>query len=130
MLLQYDWCHETTLDHNPRSPGRARAFVVHHLNSHRLHYLVEPVRLIASELATNALVHAQTAFTLTLSEWDGVVTVSVEDAQPARALALAAWPDLLADRGRGLAIVDQVSDKWGVSTDPHGGKLVWASFAR
>ena len=129
MLLQVDWCHECTFVQDRRSPARARAFVVHHLSEHRLHDLVEPVRLIASELATNAVVHARTAFTVTLSQRDNVVTLGVEDEQPAQALTVPVWPDLLGDDGRGLKIVDQVSDKWGVSTDPRGGKLVWASFA-
>ena len=129
MLLQYDWCHETSLVQDTRSPARARAFVVHHLGEHRLHHLVEPVRLTASELATNAVVHARTAFTVTLSQWDNVVTLSVEDEQPTQALTVPVGPDLLADHGRGLRIVDQISDKWGVATDPCGGKLVWASFA-
>jgi anti-sigma regulatory factor (Ser/Thr protein kinase) len=130
VVLQFDWCHETSLSAEPRSAGRARAFVVHHLSEHRLDHLVEPVRLIASELATNAVVHARTAFTVTLSQWDNVVTLSVEDAQPTQVLTVPAWPDPLADHGRGLTIVDQMSDKWGFSTDPRGGKSVWASFAR
>jgi anti-sigma regulatory factor (Ser/Thr protein kinase) len=129
MVVQSDWSYDTRLSADPRSPARARAFVVHHLVEHRLLTLVDPVRLVASELATNALVHAQTSFTLTLSQRDHVVTLSVKDEQPTRVPSLAA-PEVLAEHGHGLRIVDLMSGSWGVSTDPHGAKLVWASFAR
>jgi anti-sigma regulatory factor (Ser/Thr protein kinase) len=124
-----DWFHETNLSSDPKSPAHVRAFVVQHLGEHRLQHLVEPVRLIASELATNAVVHAQTEFTVTLSERDNVVTLSVEDKQPTHAPSPRP-PEVLAEDGHGLRIVDRMSERWGVSTDPRGAKLVWASFAR
>jgi hypothetical protein len=128
MGLTYDWCHETTLAADPFSPARARGFVVHHLVEHRLLTLVDPVRLVASELATNAVLHARTPFHLTLSERDAAVTVSVEDAQPTRLPELVA-PGARGEHGHGLRIVDLLSQSWGVSTDPEGAKVVWASFA-
>ena len=127
MGSQFDWCHETSLPADLRSPARARAFVVQHLVEHRRLVLVDPVRLVARELATNAVQHAQCTFTVTLSERDSVVTLSVEDRQPTRVPEIGA-PEILAERGHGLRIVDRMSQKWGVSTDPRGAKLVWASF--
>ena len=126
---QVDWCHETSLPADPRSPAQARAFVVRYLGDHRLAHLVDPVRLIASELSTNAVVHARTAFSVTLTERDHVVTLIVEDEEPTRGPDLGT-PDLLASGGRGMRIVEQMSDSWGVGIDPRGTKRVWASFAR
>ncbi len=60
------WSHQTTFEATPISASHARDFVARHLIDHRLLYLVEPVRLVVSELATNALVHAQTAFSVVL----------------------------------------------------------------
>jgi len=40
--------------------------VTRQLVDHRLAYLVDEVRLVASELATNAVVHAATEFTVVL----------------------------------------------------------------
>ena len=90
---------------------------------------MDPVRLVASELATNALLHAQTGFTVTLSEWDRVVTLSVEDRRPTQVPTLSGH-DLSDEGGRGMWIVDQLSQSWGVSSDSRGAKSVWAAFAR
>ena len=128
MEWAFDWCHETTLGVDPLSPARARGFVVQHLVEHRLLSLVDPVRLVASELATNAVLHAKTPFVLKLSGQEGAVTVSVEDADPTGMprMVPAGSPG---EHGHGLRIVELLSQSWGVSTDPEGAKLVWASFA-
>jgi anti-sigma regulatory factor (Ser/Thr protein kinase) len=57
--LRLSWSHETTLEASPISASRARAFVSHHLADHRLPHLIAPVRLVVSELATNAVVHGR-----------------------------------------------------------------------
>ena len=120
------WSHETRLETTPMSASRARAFVTHHLVDRRLLYLVDPVRLVASELATNALVHAQTAFTVTLSAVDSTVVLTVRDDSTSLPERRAA--QLMDPGGRGLAIVDIVSQGWGFDVDQHGSKAVWASF--
>ena len=123
-----NWCHETSLPAEPTSARRARAFVIHHLVEHRLMYLLDPVRLITSELTTNAIQHAHTAFTVTLKGFDDVVVVTVEDflmLNPGRSVP----PQVLATSGRGLGIVEVLSDEWGVVNDRPGSKTVWASFA-
>ena len=121
------WSHQTTLEASPISASRARGFVSHHLIDHRLLYLVDPVRLVASELATNALVHAQTAFTVTLAGLDETVVLTVRDNSavlPARSAV-----QTLDEAGRGLEIVSIVSLEWGTNEDGAGSKSVWASFA-
>jgi anti-sigma regulatory factor (Ser/Thr protein kinase) len=123
---QPQWAHETRLEATPISASEARNFVCQHLVDHRLLYLVDSVRLVASELATNALVHAQTAFTVTLSELDETVMLAVRDdsnSVPVRG----AYHEMHSD-GRGLKIVAMFSLDWGVVVDD-GSKTVWASFA-
>jgi hypothetical protein len=80
-----------------------------------------------SELATNAVVHAQTAFTVTLAGLDETVLLTVRDGS----LALPRRRDaqVLDPGGRGLEIVDIVSLEWGTNEDGAGSKAVWASFA-
>ncbi len=121
-----DWSHTTTLEASPTSASQARDFVTHHLVDHRLLYLVDPVRLVASELATNALVHAQTAFSVTLSASDTRVLLTVRD--HSLALPERRAPQALEEAGRGLEIVDIVSLEWGINEDGAGSKAVWASF--
>jgi len=121
------WSHQATFDASPICASQARTFVTQHLVDHRLLYLVDPVRLVASELATNALVHAQTAFSVTLAASDQTVLLTVRDAS----LALPAQRahQAMDTSGRGLEIVNSVSLDWGTNEDGAGAKAVWATFA-
>jgi two-component sensor histidine kinase len=121
------WSHATTLDATPTSASEARAFVLHHLVDHRLLHLVDPVRLVASELATNALVHAQTTFEVALSARADSVLLTVRDDSALVPAGRSA--DVMDSSGRGLDIVAFVSSDWGWSEDGAGSKTVWASFA-
>ena len=122
-----DWSHQGTFDASPICAAQARTFVSQHLIDHRLLYLVDPVRLVASELATHALVHAQSAFSVTLASSDHTVLLTVQDDSPAiPTRRVAGSMDLT---GRGLQIVDSVSLDWGTNEDRDGSKAVWASFA-
>ena len=122
-----NWSHQASFEASPICASQARGFVAHHLIDHRLVYLVDPVRLVASELVTNALVHAQTAFSVTLAATDETVRLTVRDdsrSLPARRAAQA-----MDASGRGLEIVDIVSLDWGFDQDQAGSKAVWATFA-
>jgi two-component sensor histidine kinase len=78
--------------------------------------------LIVSELATNACVHAGSAFTVSLHRHGSDVLVEVDDENPAPAIA---QPQSTGVSGRGLQIVAAIAMDWGVaSRDP--GKSVWA----
>ena len=119
------WSHETVFAADPRSPARARAFVQHHLQAHGLASLLDDIGLVASELATNAMKHAQTPFAVVITCSHGSVMVAVRDAsEGAPVPASAEHHDL---GGRGLAIVEQVSREWGVTTSGET-KAVWARF--
>jgi anti-sigma regulatory factor (Ser/Thr protein kinase) len=122
-----DWSQEAVLVAEPVSASRARDFVVLHLVEHDLLYLVEDIRLVASELATNAMEHARTPFTVTLSERDGAVLLTVRD--DSSSVPVKAVPQVTDIRGRGLLLVEMLSREWGASIDGDGSKSVWASFA-
>jgi anti-sigma regulatory factor (Ser/Thr protein kinase) len=122
------WSHEAVLTAEPDSAARARAFVVQHLVEHRLSYLVDDVRLVAGELAANALLHAQTGFTVTLERRLRSVLLTVRDGSPTPPGPSHAVPHALALRGRGLFIVNVISESWGVTGWQGDTKSVWASF--
>lgn len=122
-----DWSHEAVLVAEPVSASRARDFVCLHLVEHHLLYLVEDIRLVASELATNAMVHARTPFTVTLSASGGTVLLAVRD--DSTSVPVKAVPQAMDMSGRGLLLVEQLSREWGTNTDGDGSKSVWASFA-
>jgi anti-sigma regulatory factor (Ser/Thr protein kinase) len=116
-----------TLPPEPISAARARAFIYDRLSEHRLFYLIDRVRLVTSELVTNAIRHAETPFTVTLALTGGGVTLSVTDSSPEFPRALPF--DALSDHGRGLVLVELLSADSGVHAAASGGaKAVWASF--
>jgi anti-sigma regulatory factor (Ser/Thr protein kinase) len=123
------WSHEVVLPAEVGSASRARAFVTHHLVEHRLLYLVDEVRLVASELATNAVVHARTRFTVILEGREHSVLLTVCDGSPIEPAALDIRPEM-SMTGRGLHIVNLVSKTWGVTALDGTNKSVWAQFEK
>lgn len=121
------WSHGTGFEAEPASALRARDFVCLLLIEHDLPHLVDDMRLIVSELATNAMRHARTPFIVTLQNTGASVLLTVEDGSPT-VPALANRPDPLDPGGRGLSIVAFLSDDWGVTSGRDGSKSVWASF--
>lgn len=124
-MADRNWSHGTTLQATPTSASGARAFVSRHLVDHRLAYLVEPIRLVVSELATNALVHGRTPFVVTLSREDDTVRLAVSD--DSTWTTARATDQVLSAGGRGLRIVDVVSRDWGIIPG-EASKTVWATF--
>ena len=120
------WFHETLLAAEPRSAALARDFVDLHLDQHELPHLVEVVRLVVSELATNAVAHAQTPFVVTLSRSNGSVLLVIQDGSIS--VPVRSAPDFMDVSGRGMTIVESLCQEWGIRTDGLGYKAVWASF--
>ncbi|MFI8510137.1 SpoIIE family protein phosphatase [Streptomyces sp. NPDC085460] len=88
----------------------------------------DEIELVADELMTNALMHTDGGAIVTLRKLPGAgrrLRVEVEDrssALPRRREAGEAGVS-----GRGLLLVDQLSDTWGVESRG-GGKCVWCEF--
>lgn len=120
------WTHATELAPVRASAAAARDFVGLHLRENGLGALVDDVGLVVSELATNAVKHAGTPFTVRL-RGDGVcLLLTVRDSSTA--VAFERPPGSTSTSGRGLAIVDQLSHDWGVDHTDGVEKSVWASF--
>ncbi len=91
--------------------------------------LVDTAELLASEVVTNALVHTTRGAVLTVTLSGGAeprVRVEVFDFASHCPKARAANDH--ASGGRGLLIVESLSDAWGVRTQPVG-KTVWFELA-
>ncbi|MEU8267076.1 ATP-binding protein [Sphaerisporangium sp. NPDC049002] len=129
-----DTLKEIRLPSDPESAARARAEVRDWLGAE--HPAYEPVRLAVSELVTNALRHARhqlagaahgpavsEPLVLQLSAHDDRLRVEVRDtglaAESPRGRTEPAF--LLAEGGRGLAIVDMLSGgRWDFRSNPDG----------
>ena len=120
------WSHETRLAAETLSVSVARQFVRLHLTGHDMQSLVDDVELVVSELATNAVAHAGTPFTVSLTWLDHTLVVEVKDDSPSGPRRV--HPDGLAAAGRGVVIVEVLSTTWGVKTYASGGKSVWAEL--
>lgn len=83
--------------------------------------IISAAELMASELATNCVRHAHTDFELTVHA-QGEIRVEVRDSGRGRPTVLSPSPRDPA--GRGLRIVEAMSDTWGVAA-AGSGKAVW-----
>ncbi|HEY6795698.1 MAG TPA: SpoIIE family protein phosphatase [Kineosporiaceae bacterium] len=106
----------------------ARHFLVDVLGAWGLAHLQDVVGLAASELVTNAVLHtAGNAQVTVRCPDDGGLWIGVTDGSDRLPqLHHAAEEDI---SGRGLAIVDMISDDWGVDLHHDGGKTVWIRLA-
>lgn len=107
---------------DPRAARSARDFIARFVPEPHLVELRETAVLLVSEVVTNALRHADGFIALELSRYPDRVRVDVTDETervPADADAA-----LLDESGRGVPIMDALSDRWGSA--PRGiGKVVW-----
>ncbi len=110
----------------PSSVGEARRFVRHALAAWHLEGVVDTVTLLTSELATNAVVHAGTAFAVLVARDDNQVLVEVLDGSVSQPHAQRPGPE--ATNGRGVGLVDALASAWGVTPADrlgHFAKGVW-----
>ncbi|MFD4630262.1 ATP-binding protein [Streptomyces sp. NPDC058284] len=120
---------------DPRALVRIRTFIAQTLRQWELTTCLDDTVLVASELASNCLLHTlQTghehdAGWLGLAHTRHAVLCTVTDPSPVPAAPQ--QHDLLAETGRGLRIVQALSDDWGCTVPADGpGKTVWARIAR
>ena len=120
------WSVQTQWPPDPRHVGDARRFVADRLVAAELGYLADTAGLIVSELATNAVRHAESPFRVTMVRSDRELVLEVHDDSPAGVVEREGAP--LDVSGRGLHLVDALSRDWGVTTHARGGKSVWAAL--
>ena len=85
--------------------------------------LADDAAIVVTELAANAVLHARSGFTLTISRSATAIRIAVRDGRP-----LASRPGLDVRAGHGLSVVAQLARKWAVERRPDG-KVVWAELA-
>jgi hypothetical protein len=103
------------------SARAAREFVVTTLDSRLPGRDGVDATIVAAELAANAVLHARSAFTVSVSHLPRGVRISVQDQAPINNSPPVARP------GHGLHIVAQVATRWAVDALPDG-KVVWAEL--
>lgn len=103
-------------------PG-ARKFCRDSLGGQCSDAVLDMVELCASELVTNAVLHAGTTVRLSVELTDSAVRIAVQDSSP---IAPQRVPhSRSAATGRGLGLVSSLCQEWGSHPLPGIGKVVW-----
>lgn len=145
-------CRHATcvLPPEPQSAPAARAFVARCYTEWDLQDVLAEAQLAVSELVTNAVLHANTPLTVSVSCADGTIELAVFDGDPRPPVVRPSRRQLLVDldrvsgrpptderhpewhigsagsvaAGRGLLLVQAMAAEWGVSQQSDG-KAVW-----
>jgi hypothetical protein len=130
--------HELELAPSPAAPAAARRFLRALCTSWDLLVADDPddpverawladridqAVLVASELVTNAVIHAHSELRVLVKLHGTQLHLAVQDASP-HLLRLVTAPDLLEEGGRGLLLVESLATSWQVQHPPEGGKVV------
>jgi anti-sigma regulatory factor (Ser/Thr protein kinase) len=103
----------------------ARHFVTGLFNEGPDDALASDAAIVATELAANAVLHARSGFTVTVSRSTAAVRIAVRDGGP-----LVHWKASMPFHvrpGHGLSVVSQLASGWAVERLP-AGKVVWADL--
>jgi anti-sigma regulatory factor (Ser/Thr protein kinase) len=111
---------------DPRSVRAARRFAEDVLAGESAEVL-EAITLMVSELTTNSIRHAGSGFRLLIMTARAGIRVEVADSSGGNPTMRSPSPD--EPSGRGLRIVDMLSDSWGVERPGATGKTVWFTLA-
>jgi len=114
---------EITLPDHEHSAREARVFLSQAYCAEHHGRVLDEAQLLVSELVTNAVRHGGPPVTVRV-ECVGVegLRVSVSDGDPRPPVRRDVEPE--AEGGRGVALVDILSDRWGVEAGEPG-KTVW-----
>jgi hypothetical protein len=132
------WCTPPAvacpLSRDPRSATAARRLARETLRDWELASLAEDAEIIVGELAANAVTHGarpesgrqpgQENLNLCLRRRSSELICAVLD--PSDTAPVPRTPHSVAESGRGLQIVNELSDIWGWSPVAGQGKAVWA----
>jgi anti-sigma regulatory factor (Ser/Thr protein kinase) len=113
-------------DRETHAPRAARRFVAEQLEQWGRDELVDDAAVVVTELATNAVVHATSEFTVSMSLSEGCVRIAVRDAS-AVLPTLRELGSTNATSGRGIALVAAIASQWGAEQMADG-KIVWAKL--
>jgi anti-anti-sigma factor len=113
------------IDPDRNAPSVARAAVHDFCQAQRVGGDGDAAQLVASELVTNAVVHARTLIDLTLRLIPPHLHIAVRDCGDGQA-RIGGIIDESSETGRGLLLVDALATAWGTFV-PDVGKVVWAT---
>ena len=115
-----------SLPAHPSSVSAGRRFVRESLRAWGASEFLDSAELVASELITNAVLHALSAPVVRLQLENARLRIEVSDTS--RVGPVQKFYGTQAGTGRGILLVDELSESWG-SDVRDDGKTVWCVFA-
>ncbi|MEU4063394.1 ATP-binding protein [Streptomyces wedmorensis] len=119
------------LSPTPRGARLARLLAVEWMRDHEVPYgVTETATHVVAELAANAATHGRIAgrsFRLALAAQPTALRIEVTDTRGER-LPRVQQPAPEGESGRGLLLVEELADRWGVALGPVPGKTVWVEL--
>lgn len=117
-----------TLDHDIGSSAAARRFMEETLRRWSCSEVLDVVNLLVSELVTNAVVHGGSQAEVSVVLLPNALRVEVGDSDTSVPTPKPADDDW-ATSGRGLALVEAMSNAWGIESFDRG-KVIWFEVDR
>jgi anti-sigma regulatory factor (Ser/Thr protein kinase) len=113
---------ETQLPSSKNSPQLARAFLRSTLETWKLDGFGEVTELLATEMVANVVTHVGAPMTMRVTRGPSTMRVEIEDTSTA--VPVVRHPDHADEHGRGVLLIDELADAWGVEPRADG-KTVW-----
>lgn len=119
-------CEAIEFDAVRSSPGEARRQVIMALRRRGWDDVpIQDAALLVTELAANAVVHARSSFSVSVSLSNSTLRVDVADSGPIAPNLTS--QELVARPGHGLGLIDAICARWGTDPTAHG-KVVWGEL--
>ena len=115
------------LEPNYEAVALGRKFVTTTAEQWRLTDVTADASLVASEIVSNAIIHARPPFELRLRRTEAGIRIEVRDGANSPILPADPVGGEARCRGLGLQVVAKLSSRWGVDRVPDG-KTVWAEI--
>ena len=113
---------ETQLPSTTSSPQLARAFLQTAMHTWNLDGFGDVTELLVTELVANVVTHVGAPMTVRVHRQSDRVRVEIEDPSPE--VPVVRHPGAADEHGRGMLLVDQLANAWGVERRADG-KTVW-----
>ena len=116
------------LEPTAASAGKARRWSEERAARAGVAAVSDTLGLLVSELVSNVVLHARTSCEVSISRVGSRLRVEVRDGS-SRLPRVVGKPDPFALSGRGMLLIDALSDSHGAEPLDGGGKLVWFELA-
>jgi anti-sigma regulatory factor (Ser/Thr protein kinase) len=115
---------ECELPKDTNSPAAARRFLRQATCPEHAGHVLEDAVLLVSEVVTNSVVHGGPPIVVAV-DCDSTEGLQVRVRDGSRELPKPRVAESTDESGRGLGLLELLSDDWGVETEPGDGKQVW-----